>query len=97
MLSSTKTGVSHGAPLDVLKSPKYLELQNLNFFYFEATETLFRTSEAMASSTAAPAAESARANEPLLSPPAFPLAHPLATGLAALQGCLAFRRSVVRR
>jgi len=48
-----ETGVSNGVPLDVLKSPKYHELQNLNFFYFESTENLIRTSEAMASATAA--------------------------------------------
>lgn len=38
--------------MDVLKSPKYHELQNLNFFYFESTEDLIRTSEAMASANA---------------------------------------------
>jgi hypothetical protein len=40
-----------GVPMDVLKSPKYHELQNLNFFYFESTEDLIRTSEAMAAAT----------------------------------------------
>lgn len=39
--------------MDVLKSPKYHDLQNLNFFYFESTDNLIRTSEAMASATAA--------------------------------------------
>jgi hypothetical protein len=38
--------------MDVLKSPKYHELQNLNFFYFETTEDLIRTSEAMAAANA---------------------------------------------
>jgi hypothetical protein len=38
--------------MDVLKSPKYHDLQNLNFFYFESTDNLIRTSEAMASATA---------------------------------------------
>lgn len=42
-----------GVPLDVLKSPKYHDLQNLNFFYFESTESLIRTSERMASQTMA--------------------------------------------
>lgn len=45
-------GVAEGVPMDVLKSPKYHDLQNLNFFYFESTENLIRTSEAMASATA---------------------------------------------
>jgi hypothetical protein len=40
-----------GVPMDVLKSPKYHELQNLNFFYFESSEDLIRTSEAMAAAT----------------------------------------------
>lgn len=43
--------MANGVPIDVLKSPKYHELQNLNFFYFEDTEDLIRTSETMASAT----------------------------------------------
>lgn len=39
-------------PLDVLKSPKYHEIQSLNFFYFETTENLIRISERMASANA---------------------------------------------
>ena len=46
-------------PLDVLKSPKYHDLQNLNFFYFESTDNLIRTSEAMATATAARQKEAA--------------------------------------
>ncbi|KAF2197321.1 hypothetical protein GQ43DRAFT_213375 [Delitschia confertaspora ATCC 74209] len=46
-------GVPCGVPIDILKSPKYHELQNLNFFYFESTEDLIRTSEAMAAANAA--------------------------------------------
>jgi hypothetical protein len=44
--------------MDVLKSPKYHDLQNLNFFYFESTDNLIRTSEAMASATASRQQES---------------------------------------
>ncbi|KAI9884097.1 MAG: hypothetical protein M1823_004127 [Watsoniomyces obsoletus] len=47
-----ETGISEGVPMDVLKSPKYHEIQSLNFFYFESTESLIRTSERMASATA---------------------------------------------
>lgn len=62
-------GESCGVPIDILKSPKYHELQNLNFFYFETTENLIRTSETMASATAArQQAEQARLNR--LSTPA---------------------------
>ena len=47
------TGEANGVPMNVLKSPKYHEIQTLNFFYFETTENLIRTSERMASVTAA--------------------------------------------
>ncbi len=46
------TGEVMGVPSDVLKSPKYHELVQLAFFYFESTENLIRTSERMASATA---------------------------------------------
>lgn len=46
-----ETGEANGVPLDILKSPKYHEIQTLNFFYFEPTENLIRTSERMASAT----------------------------------------------
>lgn len=45
-------GNAQGVAMDVLKSPKYHELQQLNFFYFESTEDLIRTSESMAAATA---------------------------------------------
>ncbi|EXJ87158.1 hypothetical protein A1O3_04117 [Capronia epimyces CBS 606.96] len=47
------TGEANGVPLPVLKNPKYHELQMLNFFYFEPTESLIRESERMASATVA--------------------------------------------
>ncbi|KAK0734038.1 hypothetical protein B0T26DRAFT_686852 [Lasiosphaeria miniovina] len=42
------TGEVLGVPADVLKSPKWHELASLNFFYFDSTENLIRTSERMA-------------------------------------------------
>ena len=48
-----ETGEANGVPIDVLRSPKYFDITTLNFFYFEATESLIRTSERMASATAA--------------------------------------------
>ena len=47
-----ETGEANGVSIDILKSPKYHEIQTLNFFYFEPTENLIRTSERMASATA---------------------------------------------
>ncbi|EXJ83333.1 hypothetical protein A1O1_06954 [Capronia coronata CBS 617.96] len=47
-----ETGEANGVPLNILKNPKYHELQMLNFFYFEPTESLIRESERMASATA---------------------------------------------
>ena len=42
-----------GVPLEQLKSPKYHELQTLNFFYFESTNDLFRSSERIGNAIAA--------------------------------------------
>jgi len=47
-----ETGLPAGVSLDVLKSPKYHDLKNLNFFYHEDTDTLIRTSERMVSASA---------------------------------------------
>lgn len=41
-----------GVPAEVLRSPKYHELASLNFFYFDSTDNLIRTSERMAAATA---------------------------------------------
>ena len=48
-----ETGEARGVPINVLKSPKYHEMQTINFFYFDTTDNLIRTSERMASATAA--------------------------------------------
>ena len=48
-----ETGEANGVPLDILKSPKYHEIQTLFFFYFEPTEHLIRTSERMAAANSA--------------------------------------------
>jgi hypothetical protein len=63
-------GGSDGVPMDVLKSPKYHELQNLNFFYFESTEDLIRTSEAMAAATLQRQQEQSQRLNRLSAPPA---------------------------
>lgn len=47
-----ETGEVLGVPAEVLKSPKYHELNSLNFFYFDSTDNLIRTSERMAAATA---------------------------------------------
>jgi hypothetical protein len=60
-----------GVPLDVLKSPKDHDLQNLNFFYFETTDNLIRTSEAMATATATRQQEAAARLNRLSAPPTF--------------------------
>lgn len=62
------THEAQGVPLDILKSPKYHDLQHLNFFYYEPTDTLIRTSERMAAS--ASAASTAKAGQPTSSGPA---------------------------
>lgn len=45
------TGEVLGVQSDVLKSAKWHELASLNFFYFDPTDNLIRTSERMASAT----------------------------------------------
>lgn len=76
------TGQPAGVPLDVLKSPKYHDLQNLNFFYHEPTDTLIRTSERMATATAdrqralspqQPSSSAAVPTPPRLAPGSAPL------------------------
>ena len=47
------TGEATGVPLEQLKSPKYHELQTLNFFYFESTSDLIRSSERIGNAIAA--------------------------------------------
>jgi hypothetical protein len=61
-----ETGETMGVPAEVLKSPKYSELASLNFFYFDTTDNLIRTSERMATATA----QRAQAQRNRLSAPA---------------------------
>ena len=82
------TGEANGVPLDVLKSPKYHDIQSLNFFYFESSENLIRTSERMASATAA--RQQAQRNR--LSAPAS-LSSPSFGGAASLLGMPSTKRS----
>ncbi|KAM7222117.1 hypothetical protein V8F06_002389 [Rhypophila decipiens] len=73
------TGEVLGVPSDVLKSPKWHELASLNFFYFETTENLIRTSERMAAANAQRAQQQASQQLPagnsfsnrLSAPPTF--------------------------
>ncbi|KAF3929837.1 hypothetical protein ABW20_dc0108637 [Dactylellina cionopaga] len=50
-------GESTGVPTDILKSPKYHDLQSLGFFYFDTSENLIRTSERIAAQNNARGAE----------------------------------------
>ncbi|KAL9601812.1 MAG: hypothetical protein Q9219_002302 [cf. Caloplaca sp. 3 TL-2023] len=83
-----ETGEANGVPLDVLRSPKYFDITTLNFFYFEPTDALVRTSERMASATAA--RQQSQRNR--LSAPAS-LASPAFGGAAGLVGLPSTRRS----
>ncbi|KAF1944615.1 hypothetical protein EJ02DRAFT_83890 [Clathrospora elynae] len=69
--AADEDGNVEGVPMDVLKSPKYHELQNLNFFYFEATEDLIRTSESMAAASARRQQEEAQRLNRMSAPPAL--------------------------
>ncbi|KAK5069511.1 hypothetical protein LTR64_008192 [Lithohypha guttulata] len=83
-----ETGQATGVPTNVLKSPKYHEIQTLNFFYNETTESLIRTSERMASATA----HSQQAQRSRLSAPAH-LGAPSAGGLLAAGAAPGARRA----
>ena len=82
-----ETGEVMGVPLDVLRSPKYFDITTLNFFYFEDTQSLIRTSERMASATAArqQAARNRLSAPQLMTPGAF-------GGAAGLVGMPSTRR-----
>lgn len=79
-----ETGEVLGVPEDVLKSPKYHELKSLNFFYFDATDNLIRTSERMASATA----QRAQAQRNRLSAPAS-----LGASFGGLMGTTSMKRA----
>ncbi|KAI2636013.1 hypothetical protein GGS21DRAFT_538893 [Xylaria nigripes] len=69
-----ETGEVLGVPAEVLKSPKYHELNSLNFFYFDSTENLVRTSERMVAATAQRQQQQLQAqmsSNRLSAPPAF--------------------------
>jgi hypothetical protein len=83
-----ETGEANGVPTNVLKSPKYHEIQTLNFFYFDTTENLLRTSERMASATAA----RQNANRSRLSAPPS-LGMSFGSGPAGLMGMPSTRRA----
>jgi GAF domain-containing protein len=81
--AADEDGNVDGVPMDVLKSPKYHELQNLNFFYFEATEDLIRTSESMAAASARRQQEQAQRLHRMSAPPTM---GPQFGGAAGLSG-----------
>ena len=85
-----ETKEANGVPLDVLRSPKYFDITTLNFFYYETTESLIRTSERMASATAA----RQQAQKHRLSAPAsLTISSPAFGGAAGLVGMPSTRRS----
>lgn len=79
-----ETGEAMGVPADVLKSPKYHELASLNFFYFDTTDNLIRTSERMASASAQRATQQ---RNRLSAPPS------LGASFGGLMGATSIRRS----
>ena len=88
-----ETGESCGVSAKVLKSPKYHEIQTLNFFYFEETQNLIRTSERMASATAA---RQQQARSRLSAPSSLQASNPGGhsfSGAASLLGMQGTRRS----
>ncbi|KIW08975.1 uncharacterized protein PV09_00883 [Verruconis gallopava] len=84
-----------GVPADVLKSPKYSELKTLNFFYFEQTDELIRTSEAMASATTRRQQEAFRQNRMSAPPTLTPIGSHSFGGAAGLLGVPSRRHKTI--
>ncbi|TKA33251.1 hypothetical protein B0A50_00804 [Salinomyces thailandicus] len=68
---------AHGVPQEILKSQKYQDLVMVNFFYFESTEDLIRTSDGIAQAAARRQQQpqqdtSTPNNQNRLSAPSFP-------------------------
>ncbi|KAF3939879.1 hypothetical protein ABW19_dt0208749 [Dactylella cylindrospora] len=55
-----ESGQSTGVAVDILKSPKYHDLQSIGFWYFESTDNLIRTSERIAAQNTARAQQQQR-------------------------------------
>lgn len=80
--------------MDVLKSPKYHDLCNLAFFYFEETDNLIRQSEFMASASAARQHETAARLNRLSAPASSPGGSAFAFGgIGGQYGLPSTRRS----
>lgn len=60
-----------GVPAEILKSPKWHELASLNFFYFDSTDNLIRTSERMVAATQQRAQQQVQVASRMSAPPTF--------------------------
>jgi hypothetical protein len=83
-----------GVPAEVLKSPKWQEIRNINFFYFDTTESLIRTSENIAAANAQKVQQQAAVNNNRLSAPATFGATLSAAGFGSL-GTIRRGRSIM--
>jgi hypothetical protein len=90
-----QTGVAHGVPLDILKSPKYQDIINVNFFYFQSTTDLIGTSESIAAGSAARQQDQLNRLNRLSAPATMHLAPPSFGGAAGLAGVPVKRRKTV--
>jgi hypothetical protein len=88
-----ETGRAQGVPIEILKSPKYQDIINLNFFYFESTANLIQTSESIAAGSAARQQEQLNKLNRLSAPAS--LAPPSFGGAAGLAGVPVKRRKTV--
>lgn len=79
-----------GVPADILKSPKWHDLQSLNFFYFETTENLIRTSERMSAATVQRAQQQLRQANAAPAPQPNRLSAPASLGVPSFAASGAF-------
>ncbi|KAK5109382.1 hypothetical protein LTR62_007048 [Meristemomyces frigidus] len=86
-----ETKEAQGVPLEVLRSQKYHDLQTMNFFYFDPTESLVRVSDKIAQETAMRQQETVAKLNRLSAPASYAGggsmgSHSLAPGGAGLLG-----------
>lgn len=73
-----------GVPAEILKSPKWHELASLNFWYFDSTDSLIRTSERMVAATQQRAQQQAQQQSRQSAPAALGPSHNAAASFGSM-------------
>lgn len=84
-----------GVPAEVLKSTKWHELASLNFWYFDSTETLIRTSERMVAATQQRASQQVQQASRQSAPPTFGPTYNSGAGAFGSMGTIRRGKSIM--